>query len=218
MKYLLKEYNDYDRDSFIISDLYLSIDENFSVIEQIQSDHSFSYLNDLTAIENTIFNLTESEVFLTTQKDVWALEVKSKSDTLSVSDIQILDNIDDLCPLEYGSGVYDARALLVQEDYSEWSEYINNCAQPQNRISMANDVLFDNLKIAPNPSSGKIYISYPSDIEKGILYVHDIQGRLVLKDERSPVVIDLNDQIPGLYSISYHLGNNILTHKILIVE
>ena len=65
---------------------------------------------------------------------------------------------------------------------------------------IANDLL---LAVQPNPTTGAFMLSYPSQTVVGSLEIHDLSGRLVLRDripQWSQVhAVELRGQAAGLY-------------------
>jgi hypothetical protein len=77
------------------------------------------------------------------------------------------------------------------------------------------------LKIAPNPSNGSISIEYPVQEISGMLYVYDVNGKLVYSEYVSPYtyIKNLNLQgklSSGMYALSMLFGQQRFLGKVLV--
>ncbi|HRG59995.1 MAG TPA: T9SS type A sorting domain-containing protein [Bacteroidia bacterium] len=77
------------------------------------------------------------------------------------------------------------------------------------------------LKIAPNPSNGNISIEFPVQEISGILYVYDVNGKLVYSDYVSPYTyiknINLQGKLSsGMYALSMVFGEERFLGKMVV--
>jgi hypothetical protein len=81
---------------------------------------------------------------------------------------------------------------------------------------------FSNLKIYPNPTTGKVNISFqPKSNENIILEVYDIRGRAILNQTyqstgRFEETLTLDNAQSGMYLLSITNGNQKVTKKIIV--
>lgn len=85
-----------------------------------------------------------------------------------------------------------------------------------------NDNQFSNLKIYPNPTIGKVNVSFePKSNENIVLEVHDIRGRAILNktyqsNSRFEETLTLDNTQSGMYLLSITNGNQKVTKKIIV--
>ena len=79
------------------------------------------------------------------------------------------------------------------------------------------------LKAYPNPSQGIFQIEYKGISTKGILYLHDVQERVVWKEEvnlhplcTQETQVDLSHLSKGTYLLSFRTGSASRTNKLVI--
>jgi hypothetical protein len=79
----------------------------------------------------------------------------------------------------------------------------------------------EKLKIAPNPSHGNISIEYPVQEISGMLYVYDVNGKLVYNEYVSPYTyiknINLQGRLSsGMYALSMVFGEQRFLGKMVV--
>jgi hypothetical protein len=127
----------------------------------------------------------------------------SSADTLFLMDIACLD------PLEFGSGVYQARAMI---DWDGFCSYQNKSLETESNENGKISLLS---KIYPNPSEGKIQLETDLPIESVIIF--DLKGA-----EMRNFTINENSEIDAQLSTGVYLlqiileGGIVETHKIYI--
>jgi hypothetical protein len=77
------------------------------------------------------------------------------------------------------------------------------------------------LKIAPNPSNGNISIEFPLQEISGMMYVDDVNGKLVYSEYVSPYTyiknINLQGKLSsGMYALSMVFGQQRFMGKVLV--
>jgi hypothetical protein len=77
------------------------------------------------------------------------------------------------------------------------------------------------LKIAPNPSNGNISIEFPVQEISGMLYVYDVNGKLVYSEYVSPYTyiknINLQGKLSsGMYALSMVFGEERFMGKMVV--
>jgi hypothetical protein len=95
---------------------------------------------------------------------------------------------------------------------------------PCDTLGVGNEELFNSntsLKIAPNPSNGNINIEFPVQEISGMLYVYDVNGKLVYSEYVSPYtyIKNLNLQgklSSGMYALSMVFGQQRYLGKIIL--
>jgi hypothetical protein len=95
---------------------------------------------------------------------------------------------------------------------------------PCDTLGVGNEELKTNnlqLKIAPNPSNGNISIEYPVQEISGMLYVYDVNGKLVYNEYVSPYTyiknINLHGKLSsGMYAVSLVFGQQRYLGKVVV--
>jgi hypothetical protein len=95
---------------------------------------------------------------------------------------------------------------------------------PCDTLGVGNEELKTNnlqLKIAPNPSNGNISIEYPVQEISGMLYVYDVNGKLVYNEYVSPYTyiknINLQGKLSsGMYALSMVFGQQRFLGKVVV--
>ena len=88
---------------------------------------------------------------------------------------------------------------------------------PNNPCIVANEeALSQQLKIYPNPSTGKFRVDFDQPGMLGAMKVMDAQGRAVWSDEEFRGTLDLSGFEPGIYFLSVRSGEETLTRKLVV--
>jgi hypothetical protein len=79
----------------------------------------------------------------------------------------------------------------------------------------------EKLKIAPNPSNGTINIEFPVQEISGLLYMYDVNGKLVYSEYVSPYTyiknINLQGKLSsGMYAVSLVFGQQRFLGKMVV--
>lgn len=146
-----------------------------------------------------------------TNKIVQELWIDRKSNDLEFTsaDTMLLMNIACLDPIEFGSGVYQARAII------DWDGFCFNQNKSSNDERTDLDKISLQSKVYPNPTDGIIQIESALPIESALIL--DLKG-----SELHNFTINANYQIDtqlntGVYLLKIILENGIVeTHKIYI--
>jgi parallel beta-helix repeat protein len=132
-----------------------------------------------------------------------------ESDTLTDSDITILQPIAESCPDEMGDGVYWARGLLSMyqdKKYPTFEECVSPVILPRSETRTQDEV--EKLLIVPNPASDyvNIIINLQKD-EKGKVELLDLHGNLIynksIDSMSNELKIDTHSFTAGIYIIRY---------------
>jgi hypothetical protein len=146
------------------------------------------------------------------------------------TDLDNLANIADLCPAQYGTAVYQARALLhtitfVSKEYSD-SCYTDKLTarmgydeEQEKSISIADGV---QAKLFPNPNNGNFTLVYDLKTNtEATIQIIDITGKLVyttsVDNLNTRTQINLNNLHSGMYFVQLLNSTNLLwTDKLMI--
>lgn len=168
-------------------------------------------MHDLTSAQNACNQIATDCIQYNTNKTVQELWIQRTAENLEFSseDTLFLMNIACLDPLVFGSGVYQARAMI------DWDGFCNN----QNRSANQGDQEEDNTslfsKIYPNPSEGKIRLDADLPIEKVIIL--DLNGAELCNftmNENAEIDTNLST---GVYLMKIKLGNGVTEiHRVYI--
>ncbi len=146
-----------------------------------------------------------------------------KSDTLTPAQNDYITEVSELCPNEYGDGVYLARAMRSMYEnvrYASPEECYSGNIEPR---SASNLHLVDKLEVYPNPAIDEVNISL--DIPKGEagrLSVVNLQGQkikeFIANKARSSFKINTKGFESGIYIVKYISDAGSLSVKKLIID
>ena len=168
--------------------------------------------------------------YLQAVNNLFAAHVKQKHG-LNATQIQNLKSIAQLCPYQYGEGVFRARALLSRFDATK---YINPCEQPAfpQKVTTAGRMEATDINtiatlaktsIFPNPNSGSFSISYEGNAKQLSIEVYNILGALVASQpattENGSSVTQISGLPEGVYMIRLNGdGALIKTERIIVTK
>jgi hypothetical protein len=192
-------------------------------IEDVNNAINLRSLQLAQAVVDELDRLQSRYSFLVETKKVWTLEMKSVISGLGSitpqewADIQ---RIAGLCPLEYGSVVYDAWSLLdVGGKEPQELDFDLNCAQ--NLLPRSTEVL-NSGSIYPNPTEGIININFQHDQFDAVM-VYNAMGEEVfnlrLQENEKISSIDLNHLKNGMYFIRFEKVKSIIhSEKFILMK
>lgn len=116
-----------------------------------------------------------------------------------------------LMNLDAGTYYWSVQTVDNQYQVSEFSEEESFTLAPTSTIDLATD-----LKIFPNPFEDQITITVPADRDYDVT-LHDITGRVILKEQFSGNRITLNAEAlrEGVYMLQLRAGNEVISKKIM---
>ena len=95
------------------------------------------------------------------------------------------------------------------------TDYSGSCS-----LGVEDNILKDAVKIYPNPSNGKFYISNESYIHLTKAVVHDLSGRVIsefdISGNAKTKTIDLAGMSSGIYLVNIHSDNAFATKKLVL--
>lgn len=146
-----------------------------------------------------------------TNKQVQELWLQRKLDSIDLSgmDTSFLMDIACLDPLVFGSGVYQARAIL------DWNGECEFIGKSSTNIPSDDDRIKNQIQLYPNPTSGTIHIEGSDKLDKVI--VSTLNG-VVLRTFTKDSLFEIKLEEPqGLYIFSLYLTDGTIeNHKIII--
>jgi len=146
-----------------------------------------------------------------TNKQVQELWLQRKLDSIDLSgmDTSYLMDIACLDPIVFGSGVYQARAIL------DWDGECEYTGKSTTSVTTNFENQDNQIQLYPNPSNGIVYIDGFEKLDK--VLVHNLNG-VVLRTFTKDSQFEINlKESPGLYIFSlYLLDGTIEKHKIFI--
>lgn len=147
-----------------------------------------------------------------TNKSVQEIWSQRKLDSTDFSTLDSLNLMDIAClnPLEYGSGVYQARAMM------DWDGFCVFLSKSNQQFQYKNDNIPKLSAVYPNPSNGEFQVESSDSIEN--ISVYNSGGSLI-KTISSPNQTKLDVFLsPGVYTLHITLTNGqIETHKVVII-
>lgn len=199
-------------DSLLITNLSVVIEhkmlENALVLDNINAEIE----QKKTTIISNIEALPEDFPIYNALKDFYKIfsTFELQNIPLTSVDIETLNGIANLCPLIYGEAVHQARAMLVSEEISSYTDFNDDCINTVwNSKEQKNVIEKTDVRIYPNPTSDVVEIFSERLIES--VEIYNIKGdliRSIMFTNNKQGIIDLSDLDPSLYfvSISSNLG------------
>lgn len=208
--------------------------ENFGLLQQVENAIAKNNLESAQSINASIKISVKPEKAL---KDYFAILINCKLNNwkLNKQDLYDLTNLAKQCPLEYGSAVYKARALLSLFD---GNEYTNKCEATTSKDRGGNGDIDDNnktiseqtnqsekeIKVYPNPANNELFVEYHLEKEqKGMLEIFDLVGNRIVEqnliNSSNLIKISLNDFNSGFYFYKIIIdGKEIKNDKLSIIK
>ena len=165
-----------------------------------------------------------------TLKDVFGILYKNATDLteMNADSETRLREIAQFCPLDYGFGVYTARAALIKLDtlpknYVSECELVPSPEQMSEKRALEDEGSFD-FSAYPNPANAAVTVNYKmEDGQRGRLQIVDVSGRAVrlidLKSEESILELQITDVTEGLYILSIEVdGQTKLSERITVLR
>ncbi len=146
-----------------------------------------------------------------------------KSDTLTSAQYDYITEVSEMCPNEYGDGVYLARAMRSMYEnvrYASPEECYSGNIEPRSASTLQ---LADKLEIYPNPAIDEVNISLeiPKG-EAGKLSIVNLQGQkikeYIANKAKNSFKINTKRFDSGIYFVKYISDAGILSVKKLIID
>ncbi len=185
----------------------------------------------LIDVNNSIVPQQQMEEINKTVTAIKLQREKNNEKTLTDSDIEGLRIIAELCPLEYGPGVFTARALLRGQD-NRRTEYMNECekvyptsnssrrANENNNSNYANSLTYNEVSISPNPAQTALIINYTPTFNS--YSIEEASGRIIengnLIAEKVSQLIDVSSYANGIYIMTLKGNNTFKKLKFVVTK
>jgi len=154
-----------------------------------------------------------------TLKDVFGILYANATDLteMNFDNETRLREIAQLCPLDYGFGVYTARAALITLDTLP-KNYVSECERVPSPEQMSEKRAIEEgngeFAIYPNPNNGQFTLTYElNEFETGQVRVFDMVGRQVfaqiLNAEAKTADMSLNGLNSGIYLVSLEVNGEV---------
>ena len=199
----------------VFNDVVTKHNELATIIDVIKSES----LTKAQSFYNNIHALPLRYSFLAHRKVVWAIDMKIFINGLSTITGQEWDQIRtiaNMCPLDIGQAVYEARGLLGLINEYDFAPIETLCVRTKTR-SISTEVI-PSINIFPNPSDGVYHIHSTGDDVVMHIKVYDALGKLVLDREVSHNhSIDLSGREPGIYYYKCVMGDKTESRGKLIL-
>jgi len=138
-----------------------------------------------------------------------------------------LREIAKLCPLDYGFGVYTARAALVKLDTLP-KHYVSECEMAPSPEQMSEKRGMDDESIAfnayPNPTNAGLTVTYSlKEGETGQLNILDLSGKVILRttltSAQKRTELQLSGLAAGLYVLQIYVDGKLqLSERITVIR
>ncbi len=124
--------------------------------------------------------------------------------------------------LRDGTFIYNRCAVMVNEKTAYPTQKVFNSIKMNATISIEHPpIIFEDwVSIYPNPTSGKINLSFPNTSFSGTIKVTDSRGTLIgsYRHTGYSLMIDLSDKPSGVYIIHMHTADGVLKGTVKTVK
>ena len=185
--------------------------------------------NELGSLQRRNQAIAGTQLFEQNQKDVFRIALSvlgQETMQLNREDIAILERIANLCPVEGGEAVHDARSLLaiVDDKYYDDAQLCNlsNSREPNQGLKVQKTDVPSAVKVYPNPANAFITIECTVGADEvGSVKLTNILGKEVIVKSLSPNssnhTINTSDLPQGMYIVTIEKnGQTVLTKKLQI--
>jgi hypothetical protein len=165
-------------------------------------------------ILGSIYPVNEVEENL---KSVYLVESNRTGDTLSTSQVELLNDLANQCPFSAGYAVYNARAILKSINLN--AEFNNVCETVTRQFDQDKEEKPLFVSLYPNPASNSFTIRTASQV--GVLKIYNALGELIINRSinTSESVISLEGISDGIYNYQFTgIHNHIHTGKLVIIK
>jgi len=213
-----------------LSNFYLTGSKgNAQKFNDIETDIAMGQYNDARTDNNAIQPQNQIETYQKNFNNLY-LRWLQNPNTLDSTQIEGIEAIAFLCPLESGNSVFQARSLL-----DLWSgivaPFTENCDTSNSsightmvKISEGVDTINYNIKIYPNPNNGNMTLEYSLiEGEKGEIIITDINGKEVFRslmlENGTSMLIHSSQLCDGIYSYRIEMNGQLRkTGKLIIIQ
>ena len=214
-------------------------EENRGLLKQIQEiskqnkTHQAGLMDwkrsELTNLQRRNQGVRGNQPFEQNQKDVFRIALSvlgQETPQLNGEDISILQRIANLCPVEGGEAVHDARSLLaiVDDKYYDDAQLCNlsDTREPNQGLKMQKTETPSAVKVYPNPANAFITVECIIGADEvGSVKLTNILGKEVMLKSLSPNsvshTVNTMDLPQGMYIVTIEKnGQSVLTKKLQI--
>jgi len=164
-----------------------------------------------TGISTTHLHETNEQTLNDIYLSTFAIEVQPDS-----LQMLALEAIADQCPLEGGTPVYRARALVQGSGYDDYAL----CDRVNNREDLKKDTAINSFSLFPNPTTGQLNLQLPSNV-RSITILNTLGVQIRKWDDRDfPQIWTINDLnlSDGLYHCIVETSSDKQTQSFVIIK
>lgn len=213
-----------ENDSLNILNLYQELNEVNAQIDSMDVEVAYRTNISISDVATEIDALNTPFLFLTERKTVWKTYIKRMQyglASVTTGEWDELRRIASLCPLEYGSAVYESIGLLTLHDGIEALDLLNEDCTPEVE-ERRGKMKVNKSKIYPNPSNGTIHITYDG-MEVDQIMIMDILGQIRydghIEAQTSETMLNLSNLPAGLYHYELFYRKGLKdTGKFLLID
>ncbi|MFN7847074.1 MAG: T9SS type A sorting domain-containing protein, partial [Bacteroidota bacterium] len=216
--------------------LNLTINNSSYTTDYIVACNSYTWIDGITYTTSnnsatyTLSNISGCDSVIALNLTIHNLDTSITQNGTELTATDISANYQWLdCNNSYAVLINDTNQSFTPLISGSYAVYLtsNGCVDTSgcfNLIVVGNDHLSaekDYLKIAPNPSNGNINIEFPVQEISGMLYVYDVNGKLVYSEYVSPYTyiknINLQGKLSsGMYALSMVFGEERFLGKMVV--
>ena len=142
-------------------------------------------------------------------------------ETPDSTNLALLSAIAELCPIEGGDAVYEARAIVERLTGETYDDAVI-CAveeRPSNETARNFQLEQKDVLVFPNPSTGYIYWTVLKEHPTVTVRVFNALGQLVVERETASNSLDLSALSSGVYHLLFTTSDNALRlNKSIVIE
>lgn len=195
--------------------IYQSVADYSNLMDNLKTD----YNNVRTTANNANLSITVVTVPETNQKAINSISLATIYTGLSAfrnEEYTSLNSIAGQCPLAGGNAVFEARALLAA--YSNIAYDDDALCASGGKSAIIESA--SNLELYPNPSNEEVTIKYPLLEQDCVLFITDLQGKVVvqqaLSKDSNQVSLPTSNLPNGLYIVNCSANLNWVSKLVII--
>jgi len=215
--------------AIVLGELHSLDETGIGFTEQVNTQKQ----TNITNLLNDNATITTNHIYETNEQDLHQIYLTKKLDDeipYSTSNIQIISNIANQCPLSGGDAVYKARAMMASLSPEQTYDDAILCQQDDKskRIGGSEEKKLLQLTVQPNPTSDRLEVlvtNTAQDLDKSTLRVsiyNSIGQKMMEKDidYNKQKTYDISSYDAGLYTVIIRNNDGVVmrSSKVIVIS
>jgi PKD repeat protein len=215
-----------EKDPNTLTALHNQLNDAYQNIKEIGIEINSRVQEAMVSLSSDIVALDESLPFIAERKKVWqidAIRIQSGIESITNAEWEEIERIAALCPLEYGSAVYEAHGLLMTKGVADSSyDFEQNCISfAENRSKSA--IQDESIEVFPNPTTGLIHINFANNNLADKFILSNLLGQKIyeytIPENQTQIDLDLSPMENGIYMFNILCKNQTIQKgKVIIID